>query len=155
MVLSSVLVAALATTSGHGGNPVYTVAQVQAGLADHPQVWVGRTVQVRGMTEPCLWWGGTTSLWQCADDLLVLISGPSDAVAEPLPLGQTAGTMLDLLRGLPVLRDLLARPGRVPMYTPSRFRVRLQRLAAQSCGGRAPCYVALLLEVAPEASKEL
>src|SRR5437588_7823977 len=30
--------------------PVYTVAQVQAGLARHPQAWVGRTVLVRGTT---------------------------------------------------------------------------------------------------------
>jgi hypothetical protein len=28
--------------------PVYTVTQVQAGLARHPQAWVGRTVLVRG-----------------------------------------------------------------------------------------------------------
>lgn len=35
--------------------PVYTVAQVQMGLARHPREWIGRTVRVRG-TSYLLWW---------------------------------------------------------------------------------------------------
>src|SRR5207237_4394068 len=38
------LVLAVVTPAG----PVYTVAQVAAGLAHHPRAWVGRTVTVRG-----------------------------------------------------------------------------------------------------------
>lgn len=38
----------LAVRGGATGGPVYTVAQVWAGLARHPQLWVGRTVLVRG-----------------------------------------------------------------------------------------------------------
>src|SRR5437763_12150825 len=38
------LVLAVVTPVG----PVYTVAQVAAGLAHHPRAWVGRTVTVRG-----------------------------------------------------------------------------------------------------------
>lgn len=128
-----------------GHDPVYTVAQVRAGLARDAEVWVGRSVLVRGMADPCPWWGGTIRLWQCADDPLVLGPGPSDPVAEPLPLGLTGEpAALAFLRGLPVLHDLLARSPAVPLFTPSRFRVRLQSLAAQSCGGRSPCYTALL-----------
>jgi hypothetical protein len=46
--------------------PVYTVAQVQAGLARHPQAWVGRTVLVRG----------TVLGW-------LAVSGPTGASALP------------------------------------------------------------------------
>ena len=46
--------------------PVYTVAQVQAGLARHPQAWVGRTVLVRG----------TLLGW-------LAVSGPTGASALP------------------------------------------------------------------------
>jgi len=37
--------------------PVYTLAQVEAGLSQHPQAWVGRTVLVRALLqyEPCPW----------------------------------------------------------------------------------------------------
>lgn len=136
--------------------PVYTVAGLRERLAAQPDAWAGRTVVVRGMAEPCPWWGGGARLWQCADEPLVLVAGPFDAVAEPLPLGQTApGTALAFLRDVPILHEVLARPRAVPVFTPSRFRVRLQGLAAQSCGGRSPCYAALLLDVAPVASKEL
>ncbi len=39
------------------GGPVYTLAQVEAGLSQHPQAWVGRTVLVRALLqyEPCPW----------------------------------------------------------------------------------------------------
>jgi hypothetical protein len=33
---------------------VYSVAQVQAGLVDQPEAWVGRTVRVRGIAALCL-----------------------------------------------------------------------------------------------------
>jgi hypothetical protein len=47
------------------------------------------------------------------------------------------------------LRDLLAQPRAVLEFTPSRYRVRLQSLGAQTCGGRSPCYAALQLDMAP------
>jgi len=49
------------------GNRVYMVAEVSAGLHQDPGAWVGRTLRVRGVAEPCeytlpgsasMCWGG-------------------------------------------------------------------------------------------------
>ena len=150
LILTTSLLVAITAGSDVTPGAVYSVAQVQAGLADHPQAWVGRTVRVRGMAEPCPWWGGTARLWQCADEPLILVSDPADLVAEPLPLSRLApDALLAVLRALPLLHDLVARSRAVPVFTPARFGVRLHRLAAQSCGGRSPCYAVVLLAVAP------
>lgn len=154
LVLTTSLVLALTVGNDVTPGAVYSVAQMQAGLVDHPQAWVGRTVQVRGMAQPCPWWGGTARLWQCADDPFILVPDPADRAAEPLPLSQLAPDALPkVLRALPLLHALavrfVARSRAVPEFTPARFRVQVQRLAAQVCGGRSPCYAAVLLAVAP------
>lgn len=141
---------ALVLTRAPAPAPVYAVAQVQVGLANHPQAWLGRVVWVRGVADPCPWWGEATRLWQCADDPLILVPARTDPVAAPLPLGQPAPNgILAALRRLPLLRALVAAPRAVPVYTTARFRVRLHRLAASACGGRAPCYEAQLLAAVP------
>jgi hypothetical protein len=131
--------------------PVYTVAQVQAGLADQPQDWVGRTVQVRGMVEPCPLREGTAILWRCPDDPLILVPTAADRVAEPLPLSRvTLDGIPAILHGLPLLQDLVATPWAVPQFTPARFLVRLRSKAVQACSGRSPCYEAVLLDAASD-----
>ena len=50
---SSVLLARAAGRQVRHG-PLYTVAQVQAGLAHQRGIWVGRTVRVRGSAVLCL-----------------------------------------------------------------------------------------------------
>jgi hypothetical protein len=35
---------------------VYVVAEIQAGMAHDPPVWLGRMVRVRGIVERCLLW---------------------------------------------------------------------------------------------------
>src|SRR5579864_3706156 len=124
-------------------------ARAGASRAGGPSpAWAGRTVWVRGMAEPCPWWGGTTRLWQCADEPLILVADPAGQVAEPLPLSQPApNALLAVLRGLPLLHDLVARSPTVPAFAPLHFRVRLRSLAAQAHGGRSPCYEAVLLAV--------
>lgn len=155
LVLTISLFAAITARRAVAPGPVYALAQVQAGLADHPRAWVGRTVWVRGMAEPCPWWGGTTRLWQCADEPLILVADPAGQVAEPLPLSQPApNALLAVLRGLPLLHDLVARWRAVPVFTPARFRVRIHSLAAPACGGRSPCYEVLLLDTAPSGRGE-
>jgi hypothetical protein len=47
-VLGLAVVTGLAVRQDHGGERVYTVAQVTAGLAQHPAAWSGRTLDVRG-----------------------------------------------------------------------------------------------------------
>lgn len=154
MLLAGLVAAVLSTRPAQG--PVYSVADLRERLATQPAAWVSRIVLVRGMAEPCPWLGGGARLWGCADEKLILVPGPSDTAAEPLPLSQMPeGTTPTLLRGLPILRALLAQPHTVPIFTLSRFRVRLQSLAAQSCGGRSPCYAAVPLDVVPVASKEV
>lgn len=141
---------AIVVTHLHTG-PVYSLAQIQTELADHPHAWVGRTVLVRGVAEPCPWWGQTARLRQCADQPLVLVPAPADPRANPLPLRQQAPTqLLALLRGLPLLHDLVSPSPAVLVFRPARFRVHVHTLAASACGGRSTCYEALL-DAAPGA----
>ncbi len=49
------LVAAVAGHPSSPAGPVYTVAQVRAGLARQPAAWVGRTVLVRGIAILSFW----------------------------------------------------------------------------------------------------
>jgi hypothetical protein len=150
VLLSSVPVAITAGSHIAQG-PVYATAQAQAGLVDHPQAWVGRTIWVRGLAMPCPWWGGTTRLWECADDALILVADPIDPVAEPFPLNQEAPAgILAVLHGLPFLHGLAPLSRAVPVFTPARFRVRLRSLATQPCGGRFPRYEAVLLAVSTQ-----
>jgi len=58
----------LAVHNPIAAGPIYTVTQVQSGLARHPQAWIGRTVLVRGTI---LGWAGT--------------NGPGTAGASALP----------------------------------------------------------------------
>jgi hypothetical protein len=148
LALTSSLLIRLAVGSQVSHGPVYAVAQVQTGLADHPQDWVGRTVQVRGVAEPCPWWGDTARLWHCADDPLILVPTAADGVAEPLPLiRMMPNGLLTVLRGLPLLHDLVARSWAVPVFTLTHFQLHLHSLPVQACGGRAACFEAVLLSV--------
>ena len=45
LVLTISLFAAITACRAVAPGPVYALAQVQAGLADHPRAWVGRTVK--------------------------------------------------------------------------------------------------------------
>jgi hypothetical protein len=150
LVLAVGLVVALRGGSRGVAGPVYTVAQVQAGLMDRPPAWVGPTIWVRGLAAPCPWRGGTARLWQCADDPFILVADPADPRAAPLPLSPPApDTLLAVLQRLPLLHALAARSLTVPIDTPARFRVQVQRLAAQACGSRSPCYEAVPRDIAP------
>jgi hypothetical protein len=83
----------------------------------------------------------------------VLVGTPAEAPADPLPLVQSAPqAIMSVVRGLPILRALLPRPPAVPLFTLSRFRVRLLALPAASGVG---CCAALLLDVAPLTPKGL
>jgi hypothetical protein len=124
--------------------PVYSVAALRQRLATQPAAWVGRTVLVHAMAEPCPWWGAAERLRRCAGRQLVLAGASTDAPADPLPLIRPAlPPLLTRVRSLPVLGALLPQAPGMPLFTPARFRVRL--LAQPACAGAA-CYAALLLE---------
>ncbi len=63
IILAALLVVAalggLATTTRGARPPVYTVDDVVAGLSQHPQDWVGRTVLIWGRDIRLSWWCGT------------------------------------------------------------------------------------------------
>jgi hypothetical protein len=150
LILATSLVVTITAGSALTPGTVYTAPQVQAGLADQPQAWVGRTVRVRGMAEPCPYSGGTAYLWQCADDPLILVSDSTDRGAVPLPLSPSApNALLAVLRNLPLLHDLAFRSPAVPVFAPERFQVQVRSVDVQTCGGRSPCYEAVLLDATP------
>ncbi len=55
------LVAAVVGRPSSPAGPVYTVAQVRAGLARQPAAWAGRTLLVRGSATQTLWAIGSTT----------------------------------------------------------------------------------------------
>jgi hypothetical protein len=124
--------------------PVYAVTAIRAALAGRPQAWMGQTVEIRAVAEPCPWWEEQGRLQYCADQPLMLVGSPTGAPVDPLPVARAAlQPLISFLRGLPILGQVLPRPSIVPLLVQARFRVRLQAL---------PCYEALLLDVAPASS---
>ncbi len=61
MALLAGLVAAVVGRPSSPAGPVYTVAQVRAGLARQPSAWAGRTVLVRGVAFESFWATGPMS----------------------------------------------------------------------------------------------
>jgi len=58
--------------------PVYSVAQVQAGLARHPSAWVGRTILMRGTIEMIGWSTGSGGSGDgCATPLSCVLHAPT------------------------------------------------------------------------------
>jgi len=61
LALLAGLVAAVVGRPSSPAGPVYTVAQVRAGLARQPAAWAGRTLLVRGIAAQTLWATGPTN----------------------------------------------------------------------------------------------
>jgi hypothetical protein len=130
--------------------PVYSVAQVQAGLADHPQAWVGRTVHLRAIAEPCPLWGTPEGGLHCASAQPVLVDQTASLTASLALTWRPQGPLLALLRGVPLLGDLVPAP-RVPAWmAAATYHVQLRGVPAPRCG-YSPCFQALLLDAAPDA----
>jgi hypothetical protein len=139
-LLSSLLDAWLIALSGRPvwGTPapskVYTLAALHTLVDRAPARWVGRSVVVLALAEPCPWWGAAARLRHCAGQPLVLVGTATDAPAGPLPLVRPAPSpLLTALGRLPWLGDRLPQPLPVDPFMPARFRVRL--LARPSCAG--------------------
>jgi hypothetical protein len=82
------------------------------GQLDHAaQAWVGQTVVIRAIAEPCPWWGAQARLQQCADRHLVLVGAPTDEAAEPLPIGRAGpASLARIAQRLAFLGGLLPPP---------------------------------------------
>jgi hypothetical protein len=120
---------------------VYSVAQVRAGLVDHPQAWVGQTVQVRGVAWPCLGW----ATGPCLVRSPILTDPEADAGLAFAP--QRANLLLAFIRTVPLVGNLLP-PGQLPHWgelVPHRVQVRALPLASCTYW---PCYAVVLVDAA-------
>jgi hypothetical protein len=128
--------------SGNGAQAgqVYSVGAVVAASQHYPTGWVGQTIQLRAVAWPCLGW----ATGPCLTATPVLTdpgAGGSPAIlalADPRP-----GSLLALLRGVPLVAALLPAP-QVPRWgKPATCRVRILSVPAAVCT-LTPCYQALL-----------
>ncbi len=154
--------------------PVYTVAAVRAGLQRRPQVWVGRTVLVRGIIAGALSWGtpGYSASAQPMNPLypppglnirirLVplatggipprLWTGP-DLWVSPHLAPYPSGPIVGALRRLPLVAGLFPAPPQwdTLLGASSVFRLTLLPLHGTRCRGRPrTCDDGVLEDVRP------
>ena len=113
-----------------GSEPLYTVAQVAAGVQRDPTAWAGRTVLVRGVAAPNLGPGCTIGPLWC---------GPI-ALTDPSPAHRQG-------RRVPVVGAILPGLRRVSWGQPATYRMRFQIVPRLSCTA-APCVAVTLLDAA-------
>jgi hypothetical protein len=128
---------------------VYSVAQVQAGLANQPQAWVGRTVRVRGVVGGCPYKvAGPCASWQPELREPAPRSTEAGAGLVLVPVPARSDALTALLRRIPWVRMLVRGPQVVQWDIAATYQVELRTMPASQCGG-APCYEAGLQAVAP------
>jgi hypothetical protein len=139
--------AAVISTGQRSHVPVYTLAELRAGLVRNPAAWVGRAVRVRGMVQSsgCLAWdaGGSAP---CRDRAAYLL-GPDGASVLQVA-GWERDPLLATLRRLPLVGRLVPGPRAARWGALATYRVRLQAAPAPVCDD-TPCYEVFLLDAAP------
>jgi hypothetical protein len=149
VLVACVVLAAVHTQRAQGA--VYTVAQVQAGLADHPRAWLGWTVRVRGLVVPCQADTADPNLppfQSCGGWPLDLLDSGSPGTGAFLRLSwSTQNPLLAAVRRLPLVGRLLPAPAAPARTTLATYRVRLRVAPSAVCSG-TPCYEALVLDTA-------
>jgi hypothetical protein len=152
MLAAMALVVALYLPSpgtGSDSSPVYSMAQIQAHLAQQPERWLGRTVRLLALAQQCLTWGSPHNVLHCAGWRPVLVDPDDTALDPPLPLVTESSTpLLGLLRRLPLVGRLLPVQ-RLVWERPEVYRVRLLRARTPRSCLASSCYQALLLDAAP------
>lgn len=86
---------------GEGAEPVYTVVQVNRGLAQHPASWLGRIVRVRGQAIIPLNRAGPV----CCSGLLADRTAPAQRIRL---VWHTVSPLLTLALHLPLLKTVTA-----------------------------------------------
>jgi hypothetical protein len=140
LLLAAVLAVA-AFAGRHEQRHVYSVAQVRAGLVDHPQAWVGQTVQVRGVAWPCL--GRATG--PCLVRSPILTDPEADAGLAFAP--QRANLLLAFIRTVPLVGKLLPPGQRLHWGELASHRVQIRDVPLVSCT-YWPCYEVVLVDAA-------
>jgi hypothetical protein len=147
LALTSSVLLAVAAGSQVSHGPVYSVAEVQAGLVVQPQAWVGRIVRVQGSATVCET-RFEHGYFRCTSEQPRL-SDAGGAAAEPLLLvWEAPAPVWSALWRLPLLRGLLPAVQPVQWGVVATYRVQLRAAHASSCAS-PPCYQAVLLDAAP------
>jgi hypothetical protein len=127
---------------------VYSLAQIDAHLAQQPERWMGRTLRLWALAQPCPNWGSPLNPIHCSALQTVLVDPDDSALDPPLPLAAGSGDqLLGLLRTMPMLGRWLPVQ-RLAWEHPATYHVRLHATQAGSCRP-PPCYEAELLDAAP------
>jgi hypothetical protein len=141
--LSVVTIVAIRSAEG----PVYSVATLQVGLAHQPDVWLGRTVRVRGVAVPPGCVVRESMLCMKESSGLAYLVDPATFASLPLSRG-AANALLAVVRHLP-LAGTLAPAAQTPHWGElTTYRAQLLVVPPASCA-LAPCYQAALLDAAP------
>src|SRR5579871_4445084 len=128
--------------SGARTEPLYTVAQLSGQLTAHPDVWVGREVQVRAVAVVVpVWVSHETLPFRLMVPRLV---DPEGGGGFPLVLGPE-DRVLGALRRLPIVGGLVPPPQMRVWERPAIYWIRLE--AARSPGYDP--YAAVLLDTRP------
>jgi hypothetical protein len=121
---------------------VYSIAQVQQGVAARPRAWLGRAVSVRAIAYGCWAVGGRDTAncrWRPG---LVDRIGQTDALALTWA---AQSPLLHVLRHLPVIGGLVPAAQVTHWDIPAIYRIRLQA-GPCSVPGDHPCAEAVLLD---------
>jgi hypothetical protein len=127
--------------------PVYTVAQVQDGLAHHLGDWLGRTVQVRGVAVLCLSLDAQQASPFCGQGTTWLLDAGENNRGIPLVWGTQDG-MLAFLRRLPFVSRLVGPPQSLRWGLLATYQVQ-PHAAGSARRSTRPCYEALLMDAVP------
>ncbi|HWE62684.1 MAG TPA: hypothetical protein VHB98_13300 [Chloroflexota bacterium] len=146
--LICLLAVGIAVACRTGRVPVYSIATVQAGLAHHPSVWVGRTVHVRGVAALCLTSDSQSDPQYCSQEPTYLVDAIRTGGVLPLAWGRQDAVRA-FLRRVPLVRAVVAPPQTPRWWLLATYWVQLRATATGFCG-IPPCYEALLLDAAPE-----
>jgi hypothetical protein len=146
VVLAIGLVVAITAGSQSTQDPMNSVAQVQAHLADDPHAWVGRTVRVRGRAEGCMAARGAPPLLSCRrwPAYLIDLDSPGASGALPLAWASQDGVLAFVRRALSV-GGLVPRAPQLDWGALATYRVQLRATVCSI----APCYIAILQADAP------
>jgi len=130
------------------GEPVYTVAQVRAGMARRPGAWVGRTVLVRAVAVPIAGSSCPTAYPSCGGTRLTDSTAPGSGDAT-LTINDRArpddGTWA-FLRHIPLIRRLLPTASRtMPWGWPATYRLQFYPHPYDLC--TLPCMGVRLIAV--------
>ena len=133
------------------GDPVYSVAALDAQLEQAGIAWVGRTVRVRGAVGNCGPLNGPPMFCQVPQPQ----AGAGSLSVDPLPLALAHPTALQRsFQPLPVLRNLVVEPpSALSADEAGVFRITLQRQRDLDCGS-AVCYEGLVVAVTVTNSPE-